>query len=1068
MYCNKNMSCAACFIQVNLSACGKCLTTLYCSKECQSSHWNTHHRVQCVGRKTFESNQESLSSLSSKQQHQAEEIILGLQKDTLIWESQLKKASEVGDFKKRLDAHQEIYTLTMSTLGDVLTVYGASKSQIKTVQNHFKSSEKMITEFQKAALSETSVDNNILERIHFHQQEAWKSMEILCNVQPATQKEKESAEEKAFAKLNYEIIELAAGMYAESLEWMRSEMLSLYKDQDPTLIEASLWEAFRDYLKEGAMAGTQTVLRELVNCLGWGQTYPFYMRQTEDYEKTHLETKRTFDALRTKSPSGTFDLADRMLYAAERLDDEMTKMASANLSTTERQKVYSRQVWVMKMIAGLAMSAGLGSYLSYGIKSMGQAIKENASALTDFTAARDRLFDQATATSTSLKELKEAKLRFTDELVANKTALTQLMANRQIMLSSEHDAFKLVLDEYLKTHENDNLSEKTRQTLLAANSISKRLHEDRNDPNIKTGTGANAVGFFNSIPPFGRTGELVIKTGDLAPSLRSASNEFFLLAKKISYEHLEKMLPKDVEKFESLQGQRDFYLDEERTFWSNLESYIASTFGKALKNAEIQTSADVTKYSNIVFSAIAARNPAVARETLSEFFKSNDAMQESLTAGIEASNPIIAEIAVNITTFTEQEKEITKRVSHAKKLVTLYEIEEARLKEFNANFPVTPLRAVKTTFSNILFSTLKLATGNVKQFFSMTWPSAESGLAQLFNLKEAVVGNAVNSNATWMEFIDSVSKFTSFIFTMIMIIRFFSTLGLASVAVGAFLVAYLIKRITSWTASSSFDNEYIEPHVRRDHAMDQGQSIHTSAIRHFCGKTGKIFNILSEMIGGGSIMITAVTFIGAIFSDLCRFIELAVRMVTNVGTAFAAGRGNYEQAEISTGPFDFIRDYAYQVYSTASSQFAFSRFELSRIMGSLFVKFCIGIPVLRMGLSEQWFSRYGCWLKALHVVAILEIVPPDFLIYLGQFLAEYYTQMGIAGGLVTGIGALRRYVPNFDMFLAFMTQKIVYGVSWIPMRLLPARPAKSEEETSQFGSDPFAPKRSRSRSRRRK
>lgn len=283
------------------------------------------------------------------------------------------------------------------------------------------------------------------------------------------------------------------------------------------------------------------------------------------------------------------------------------------------------------------------------------------------------------------------------------------------------------------------------------------------------------------------------------------------------------------------------------------------------------------------------------------------------------------------------------------------------------------------------------------------------------------------------------------------------TLGITSIVVALFCLAYIAYRMGSWV-KSKFGATYIDPHVRRHHTADQAQAIHTSCITILCGSTSKLFNSFFEAMG--TRVVLGAIFLTNIFSDLCRAIDIFTRFSSVTWKTYSLGRASFQQET------NWYLDFYYslkQLYSSAKSTLSYATPELFTISGSLFVQLCIGIPVLRTVFPESWFSRFSCWFNILHASSVIYGYIPTgegtLAYYVSRYLLDYYMEAGIfSGGYIAY--QIARWNTEFEKY-ANKTKALVTSVA-VPV--FKPRPEKEESEPNPFETE----RRARSRSRKRK
>lgn len=1046
------MSCVVC-AKTSTDVCGACLQTAYCSTSCQTTHWHRQHKIECIGRRTFEPEEDDNSKTIAQQ---TENILLQFQKDTKPLESLLKKAGERSDFLKRNAIQQQLYDSTMDTLENVLRVHGGSKAQIRAVKTQLKNSEKLIAQFQMATLREEKVNSDIVERICQHQQSALKTMETVCGL-PETLDPND--EKKAFQDLNYEVIQFAATLYTESLNWMRAQVMAQQhqrQDEPPEIIEQDLYSAFYEYMKEASYGVTQDVLRRLVQCLGWGNTYSSYMRANLDREKIHQETKDLFNSLRKKSPGGLFDLADRLLYVADKLDAELNQMRSARLLTLEeRGQVYTRQSCVMEWMAGMAMTGALGLYWCHGVKTRDQAVMQwNATMKND----QDN-FDRLNATNaeflTCFKDFTSTFQNMSMDLKANETSLFQLIANNELVLRNPHDSFKQIADAWVKTQGNQmmSLSRSTQRVLSEATTLFKRIAADRSDS--KTGAGADAVGFFNPLREVIVSGNNLLDTKDIPADLLSIHTSFFEAARNISASMMERGLYKG-KKFPTLsgpEGQSAFFRAKEERDWREIEERVVGDLRLALEKAEIQTQEHRAEWMQICLSNIASHKPGLAQSAAEAFVRANTKAKQDLETNVNAIGPVVAQMALEYEAMSIEEEQLAAKLATARQLVHMNTMEEKRVRdEYLNKYPGSPMSLATSLFLsnpwNVFKNTFQNAVNNTagQEFHGTFYPIMEASWSQLMHLKRDML-NAWTESLTWWDALDGMAKFTSMAFSMVLIFNFFSTLtsGTASVAVMAFLALFIKNRIQSLD-NKSFDQRYMEPHVRPHHSADSAQAVKTGWVRVFFGKTGTVLGFLWKSVSMATTTILVTSMMTAVISDFLRAIELFAKW--------------WKATSITSTAFQtlFNNSVIFSSIVAGGSAAVAGMPEFVTRFGSALVHAVIGIPLMARVLPEKWWFDTGCWHKILTTTVVASNVWDVNwkwgVVYMSTALAGYW--------------AVKKFLEKIDHWTPFYrwAKWLLKQLAKIPLAILPG--PNDDETVVQEQTVPLRKiRRSRSRSKKR-
>lgn len=1024
------MSCVVCSTSTS-HVCGACLKIAYCSTSCQSSHWKSIHKSECIGRKTYENSEEGDNN---SRQRQVEQVLLQFQKDTYLLETQLKKANEANDFTKRNNIQQKLYDATMETLEDVLQIHGASKAQVRNVKTHLKTAEQLIVDFQGSTMREQQVKSDAVEQISRHQKDALKAMEEICDLPATTQQQMDADEKRAFQELHFEIVQYSATLYMESLEWIRAQVLAKRAELPPEIIEEDVWSAFYDYMKEASYGATQDVLRRLVQCLGWGSTYSSYMRSNIDREKIHAETKALFDALRQKSPGGSFELADRLLFVADKLDGELTQMRSARLSQEERGQVYARQTWIMEWMAGMAMTGALGYYWCNGVKSKEQAELEWNSTIKNQRDTYNRLNATSKEALDAYTKAQKAIDNFKAALDSNKTQLMQIMSNNEFVLRNPHDSFRQIADAWVDTQGQPmKLASSTKRVLVEANNLFKRISADRNSSS--TGAGADAVGFFNPLPESIISEETSLIMEQIPPDLMSIHNSFFKEAKKISATMMEQELyrGKDFPSISGPRGQSEFFREKEAKDWREIEDRVVRDLKNALDSAEIKTEEQKAYWMKASLSNIAAYKPGLAQKAAEAFVKANAEAKKDLEAAMSASQPILAQMSLELKHADDNQKEAASKLTEVQQLIYLNSM-EGKKEEYLRRYPGSPMSLATSVFLTnpwtLFKSTFNSSNNTAGQEFNGTfYPIMESSWSQLMYLKREMLEGWANS-VTWWGAIDGMAKFTSMAFTMAFIFNFFTTLtgGTASVALAVFLALFIKNRAQS-LENTSFDESYVRPHLRPHHSSDSAQAVKTGCIRFFFGKTGSVLGFLWNSISMASTTIMITSMMSALISDFLRAINLFT-------TWAQASWGSAELYNVAYRKSSWITALAAGVLGSSAMgvpEFVF-------VFGSALVHGVIGIPLMARVLPEKWWIDTKCWHKALtSTVFISKNLDLNWkwqVVYVGSFLAGYWV-----------IKKFFEYVDDWVPIYSVAKWFVKLGAK-IPLAILPKREEEQGEEVA--------------------
>lgn len=953
--------CATCRAPAH-SGCGKCKRVAYCSVECQHQDW-ARHRITCqhVGRETA-AQQEQRSAVAGK----VSDILGQFNKKTthLVSELETNQASSLPELKKRANAQNALLEEALQTLQDVLQAHGAGKDETNAVLADLQTMQDGMEEILRAGFNQTNVASDAFDRASEAQVSALNRMQELCRIEPepaaATQKKADDLLDRVLDNVVLD----AGGRHADSEDFLFKAYPGLaevlYSDvednDEPLQLNGEIWDRVRDYLKSGALAAGQNLLRRIVHCLGWGPTFPAHLRGGSNKER-HDETMRSLRNIAKNKECISYEAADYLLRHADGMDKEMTRLRASNATPEVIDRQYRVHIFWAEVAFGFVLASLSGWFWMTGVTTYDQARRGWDSSSLESKLRFEKERGTYAEMTRHLEWYTNSTRDFYQRLESDRASYMQQYRNNMVLLREPFDVYRNITALWVERKFDVHLDKATRAALGQYDVIAQITSREQADGNLTSQNSSYAVGFFNPINITGVNETALVTRDALPPALQQTVGGFFDSAKQVSVALLRRGYKKDPTTYSTVQKERDYSLGKKERDWQEREDRFVRGLAMAIDTKEVANNKDFQDWMRQMLDTIGSQEPGLAYLAARRMVNLRNRDLNVVEAQLTAANVKLAHMGVQVTRMTEGKLAQLDRLKSAE---AAYKIEQARIEDmrekYAANFPKSPFSAATIPFMNLFRrccgdrETIK--TMPQHRFFGSFYPVFESSYPAVADLYSKMSKMSWSETLLSTDGLDFLATAGAAAIVLITVAGFFYQLSLSmALPVIVMFIFKMIQVVARCCSGAKTMNQQMRAAVRPQYSMDDAGAIKTSWVLWLGAGVMEMASIAFEVGVFAIKSIVIVVLISTIWANLL----LATQTLASIFIVDPA-RPEF-QRQGGGGWFDAVWDYVVGV----GGNFGRGGPALIERIVVLLMHWVLAVPMMRLPWPRSLLGDVTCW-----------------------------------------------------------------------------------------------------------
>lgn len=441
------MSCSHCGAKKEvLQQCGKCLSTLYCSKNCQENDWTNHKLICDLPSETTTSyfgTTRPVPQPTKVKEETIEQITSSLLSNLQAIDSKLKSV-QPSDFKQRAKVQDKAYKTAFSAFKKIAVKTGMSTETAQYVGDEIDKFGDLYKDLYKKGLTGDPFSSDPIRPAQKQYDKIFSVVRMSLNIPADTEQE---IYDNDMSIVNDMITETS--ITAASLATKRGEE----NIESVSNIDFNIIEFFSSKFADAASGAAQVAIRDMVECIWGRKSYTVaYINNVATPAQLKKEHDAMMDALRKESKDGSWSsgCALRLLEAAESIEKSQLEFRNyirgdTESLTKEEAQIVKRAFLAVEIILSTTLTMYCGYHLYVGWESAVAIRDKRAKAVADTSSNREILLTNKVAAAAHAEKqraiIKEAQ-KAHENCTQNATALR---TRENVLLKTTDIGFDLQL-----------------------------------------------------------------------------------------------------------------------------------------------------------------------------------------------------------------------------------------------------------------------------------------------------------------------------------------------------------------------------------------------------------------------------------------------------------------------------------------------------------------------------------------------------------------------------------------------------------------------------------------------